>query len=132
MARLRCVDEFLNIPQNSIFKWGVNDCALFANNMLVQVYGFEDVGLKFRGKYKTSLGAAKTILKLGYKGVADIPQQHLKVIKSPKKGCLALHPLIDALGVCNGDYCYFLKEGNGLERVNSENCRKFWGIPCHK
>jgi hypothetical protein len=85
MARFRCVDEYLNTPEHSIFQWGLNDCALFANNMLVQVYDFEDVGAKFRGKYKTSLGAAKTILKLNYKNVADIPHQHLKQLKEIEK-----------------------------------------------
>lgn len=132
MARFDSVDEFLNTPENSRFKWGENDCALFANNMLVQVYDFEDVGEKFRGKYKTPLGAARRVFKLGYKSVADIPQTHLKCIPTAKKGCIALHPTIDALGVCNGEYSYFLKEHHGLERVENKNCRKFWGIECQQ
>lgn len=130
MARFSSVDEFLNTPENSKFKWGENDCALFANNMLVQVYDFEDIALNFRGKYKTRLGATKLIFKLGFKSVIDLPQQYLKCKKEAKKGYIALHPTIDALGVCNGDYSYFLKEHNGLERINSDNCRKFWGIEC--
>lgn len=46
------------------FQWGKNDCALFvADAVLAQTD--HDIAKAFRGKYKTELGAAKALKKIG-------------------------------------------------------------------
>ena len=126
------VKAFLSKPENSIFKWGLKDCALFANDMLVEVFNFKDVGAAFRGKYATDLGAAKTIFKNGYKSVPDIPDCHLTVVEMPQAGDVVLHPQLDALGVCAGEYSYFIQEHDGLKRVMNRDCRKAWRLICQQ
>lgn len=126
------VMHYLNNPARMIFEWGQNDCALFANDMLVETQGFKDVGIDFRGKYKTPLGAAKCIRKNGYEDVRDIAVKNLVEVDYPEAGDLVLHPNGESLGVCAGYYCYFVCEHNGYDKVLSLEIEQAWGTPCQQ
>lgn len=108
------------------FKWGDNDCALFANNMLVKCLGFYDVGANFRGKYSNFKDALRVTRELGYLDIPDIAQTHLRCVKTDYAlGDVALYTNSKALGVCAGEYSWFLGL-KGLVRVESRKINKFW------
>jgi len=65
------LDQFLMDRESTAFSWGSNDCALFAADAIQAQTGV-DIAEKFRGRYRTELGAMKTIKKItGGSTVAD-------------------------------------------------------------
>jgi len=132
LARICGIEEvqaYLLEPKNGVFQWGKNDCCLFANNMLVEVFGFKDLAIDFRGKYTTKIGAARLIRKNGYKSVKDIAEKNAIETKDFGVGYIVYHPTNESLGVCFGDYSYFLKEQQlGLQKILTKDCRKIWRV----
>jgi len=108
------------------FIWGRNDCALFANDMLVKFFGMPDVGADFRGKYTDWRGAVKVFKELGYESVADIPKRHGVEVQSAKIGDVSLHPNGRALGICMGVYSWFLGKGHVGVMVPTKDTPKIW------
>lgn len=54
---------FKKLDTTQPFKWGENDCCLFAADCLIEIYGI-DFAEEFRG-YKTAAGAYKRLAKAG-------------------------------------------------------------------
>jgi len=123
--------DYVNDAAAKGFKWGENDCALFANNALHKVFNHEDVGAKFRGKYDNYADALRVTKQLGYKDIPDIANQHLTQVNRPQTGDLALYIDNRCLGIVIGGYSYFLT-GEFLTRIPNRMCSKFWGIRCQQ
>lgn len=126
----RCLREelalYIDQRAKQGFKWGENDCALFANDMLVKFFNMPDVGVNFRGKYKNWRGAIKTFKELGYTSVADIPKKHGYEVFEPKLGDIALYIDGKALGICMGVYSWFLSVNNILVKIPTKDTLKVW------
>lgn len=61
------IAERLNAP----FRWGTNDCALFACDAVLAMTG-TDLAADFRGRYDSSIGAARALRALGFRDLADV------------------------------------------------------------
>lgn len=63
------LDSFLASRRSVPFKYGTNDCVLFAIDAVLAVTG-TDLGRPFRGKYKSARGAASVMRR--YAGAAGL------------------------------------------------------------
>ncbi len=104
------------------FIWGENDCALFANDMLVKFFGMEDIGAGFRGRYNSAMSAMRIFLELGYESVPDIAYKHGRSVNSPDVGDIAIDPSKSALGICMGVYSWFLRPDNSMIKFETAEC----------
>lgn len=88
------------------FEFGRNDCALFCARYLVEVHGYEDFAVDFRGKYATEEEAFDLIRDEG--GLLGLCRKHLgepKPILQAKRGDILYRTFPDGtegLGVCDG------------------------------
>ena len=69
------IDNWVFILANELkkprtFIWGQEDCCLFSANIIKSITNI-DIAKKFRGKYKTKLGAFKLIKKFGYNNLIE-------------------------------------------------------------
>lgn len=119
------ISDYINRTAPKGFKWGEQDCALWASNMLVEVFGMQDVGEKFRGKYNNNIGAIRTVKENGYIDIPDIARKHCKEISKPEIGALATWYDKQSLGICLGAYSYFLAH-EGVVKVSSKTVERFW------
>ena len=60
------LSEYLESKRNDYFKYGVNDCALFAAGAIEAMTG-EDIAKEYRGKYSTYIGGLRKVRVDGYK-----------------------------------------------------------------
>lgn len=119
--------DYIELKQNQKFKWGKNDCALFAADCVKQITGI-DYATEFRDKYKTEQGAREALKKYG-KGTL------LKTIDSKftrySSALLAQRGDIvyfqKALGVCIGKNCCFYDK-HGMVFVPIINMEKAWKV----
>tara|TARA_Y100000114_G_C11664168_1_gene280521 strand:+ start:93 stop:485 length:393 start_codon:yes stop_codon:yes gene_type:complete len=58
----------LNKPRK--FVWGIEDCCLFSANIIKSITNI-DIAKKYRGKYKTKIGAFRLIKRFGYKNLIE-------------------------------------------------------------
>lgn len=125
------IADYINQSAAKGFKWGENDCALFANNHLAENYGYEDLAKPFRSKYSDFKSGLELINQAGYKDATDMADKHLVRINRPAIGDIALYFDGRCLGICMGAYSYFLTD-NFITRIPNRMCEKFWRLPCHK
>ncbi|MBE4620985.1 DUF6950 family protein [Vibrio navarrensis] len=71
MNKFEKLNAFLANYADKDFATGVNDCALFVSDWTLELTG-EDLAAPFRGRYKTDLGSARLIKKLGYQSLEDL------------------------------------------------------------
>lgn len=64
------LDAEIQRKATTAFAWGVNDCCLFACDLVLAMTGI-DYAAKFRGRYSTPLGAARTLRDVA--GVVSLP-----------------------------------------------------------
>lgn len=128
--RLENWEKKLNEHLDTIepFKWGTNDCCMFAVRCVEVMTGI-DYGKKFRG-YKTSLGAQKHLDKYG--GVEGIATECLGESKNPKlakRGDVISHENDDAiaLGICVGSKIAAIGK-DGVVFLPMKNAIKAWSI----
>lgn len=98
--------EFIVQKQNEPFKWGKNDCFLFAMDCVQMLRG-EDVAKEFRGKYQTMIGAVKLQSKHNMIGWLDrhfVRYENNNLIQRGSIVCYMheTHNPPDALGICVG------------------------------
>ena len=127
------LDQFIESQRGKPFKWGTNDCMVFAAQA-IQVLGINhDIISGHRGKYNSAKTAAKIVKqkKDGIKEWAmellqDFPQIHSH---SAKRGdvCLIHYQGADAMGVCVGSEVAALGS-KGLDMVPRSSIKKAWGI----
>ncbi|MEE8534768.1 MAG: hypothetical protein V3S45_01910 [Kiloniellales bacterium] len=93
------------------FKWGENDCALFACDVLLEATG-QDFAAPFRGRYKSAVGAARVLKKFAGGGLEEtaeaIARDHARPEVPPLKAQRGDMVLVEtetgpALGVCLGE-----------------------------
>lgn len=89
----------------------------------------EDFTRDWLGKYKTELGAARRMKRLGFASASDIADRHLpgKPVPFARRGDIVLHPSQGCLGVCNSMMSHFVTE-QGLTHVPTLDCLKAWGV----
>ena len=117
---------FITEASNKGYAWGENDCALFANNYLVKFFDFPDLGEKFRGKYTDYKGALQTLRENGYEDVPSIAEKNLQETQRPRVGDIALYIDGRSLGICCGEYSWFLGMGKTLVKLPTRMCKKVW------
>lgn len=86
------------------YAWGVNDCALFAADMVEAQTG-HDFGMPFRGRYTDEAGARAILESLGHADLAGLADSCLpRGAGRPQRGDVVLqpHPAGDFLAVVWG------------------------------
>ncbi|MCK7458509.1 DUF6950 family protein [Idiomarina aminovorans] len=68
--------NFLLKTRKTPFKWGENDCCLFAANAIIAMGG-QDVAEDVRGRYKTAIGAHRIMKKFGANSLTELLKQRL-------------------------------------------------------
>lgn len=63
--------QYIEENKATPFNWGVFDCCLFAAGAIEAQTG-KDLAADLRGKYKTQLGAARLIKRLGFDSVDEL------------------------------------------------------------
>ena len=121
------IADYINKAAAKGFKWGENDCALFANNHLAEHYGYEDLAKPFRGKYTDYKSGLELINQAGYKDAIDMADKHLTRVNRPHVGDIALYADGRCLGICLGAYCYFLT-ASFITRIPNRLALKFWRL----
>lgn len=133
---------FIHRHYSMPFKWGQNDCCLFACDWVIEATVAEyDLGVGFRGKYKTRDGALKQLIKHGCETVEDLalkmectmfPQQPLRMtmrgdlVTGDANGTHGALIGI-AIGVCVGAQVAFTGK-DGITYIDLLDCRKSWKI----
>lgn len=87
MSKIEKLNTFLAKYADKDFATGVNDCALFVSDWTLELTG-EDLAAPFRGRYKTDLGSARLIKKLGYKGLEDLVYREFDRIAKRRESTL--------------------------------------------
>lgn len=125
------IADYINNAAAKGFKWGENDCALFANNHLAQNFNYPDLAEPYRGKYTDFKSGLELINKSGYKDAVDMADKNLARINRPSIGDIALYIDERCLGICMGAYSYFLT-AEFITRIPNRLCTKFWRAPCQQ
>lgn len=120
---------FIEASRGSGFKWGENDCALWAASAYEAVTGF-DPAHGLRGKYTTPAGALKALKKAGFETPEAIAEGRIGPQKPPAfalpgemvaadlkaLGLAGNEPSLGlSLGFCNGPICFFVSEDGLIE-----------------
>ena len=71
------LDDFILSRQNKKFKWGVQDCALFACDCIKEITG-QDVAYYFRGKYKNKNEAYSMLFEFSGGGLEETAEKLTK------------------------------------------------------
>lgn len=132
-ARLEAaIDEIMYVP----FEWGQHDCGPgFVGRIFSAVTGqnipeFE----RFRGKYHDAESAAACLRDLGFADMGEACAEHLPEIhpSMAKIGdivafAIPKSPVGYALGVVNGERCFFLRQ-EGLGTVDLLACSRAFKV----
>lgn len=111
------------------FNWGTHDCATWAFDLRRDLTGGDDTAALWRGRYRTSRGAARVMRRLGW---ASMPEAGVALLDTPladvrlaQRGDLVLSPDATSFGVCLGAQVTFLApEGLTLRALTS--CALAW------
>lgn len=122
--------EFLKDKQHAEFKWGENDCCLFAADAIKTITQVDNA-TEFRGRYTTALGAARALKRYG---AGDIKSTFTAKFGEPKgrlgatRGDIALVNVNDEdiVGVVFGDI-YVLSD-IGLTTLPLSRALCVWSI----
>ena len=108
------------------FVWGETDCALWSTKIAYKLTGI-DKARRFRNRYTTKIGAYRCLRSEGYADLNEALDDlyPIKSVKRAQRGDLVYFS--DAVGVCDGEYSYFLGEKR-LQRVETLSCVKAWGV----
>lgn len=126
------LSTYLDRVREERFKWGSNDCALFATNAIKAITGHaytDDVA----GTYSTKKEAAETIRKLGHK---TYRQAVIARFGKPLHAAQARQGDIvmkgrSTLGVCVGRWSWFVGQdqfGEGLVALPTLDCTSAWRV----
>lgn len=135
MKKLQQLTEFLTRYQDRPFETGVNDCALFISDWVLELTG-KDFSEPFRGQYTSDLGSARLIKKLGFTDLSDLVSstldEHASRRSAPllaQRGDVAWVKNRDEYlcGIVVGDGVVVLGE-NGLITLSILQVEKAWCI----
>ena len=121
------LDQHIREAYRTPFEWGSRDCALWATDWVLKATG-QDFGGPWRGKYKTEVGAAKRMKRLGFASVEAIADAHLTEcpIGLAQRGDVVLHPQ-GPLGICMGRHSFFITESS-VTSIPTTDCPKAWRV----
>ncbi len=122
------------------FRWGRCDCVLFACDAVTALVG-QDLGERFRGRYKTALGAASQIHRYGGGGLEAAVEKMVRdecieevSVKFAQRGDVVMVDLDagegiagPALAVCVGAEIAFIGL-DGLGFTSVDRARRAWAI----
>lgn len=125
---------FLRAREIMGFEWGVNDCALFAADWVLECTGV-DPAAWYRGRYNTEIGAGRALIEAGFSGgLADAVTAVLgpgsdKVLMA-QRGDVAIMPNdgSPALGVVTGATVALLCIDGGIVHKPLRSAIKFWKV----
>ena len=131
----------LTARRNMPFSWGSHDCALFACDIAQIICGI-DFAAGLRGRYETSLGAARVLKHFAGGGLEEAAERI-----ASDSDCLEITPLTaqrgdiilaevlvsdgilrDSLGICLGEHIAFASE-RGFVQLPLTSARRAWRIP---
>ena len=124
--------DVIRAAKKAEFKWGKNDCALFACDCILAMTGI-DHAKKFRGKYSTRKGAATALKKIeSVDDIAELADKYLGErisLSHAQRGDIVLIAVEDdnALGVIAGNHAVFLAPQGILTRLLSK-CVCAWKV----
>lgn len=120
------LSEYINMMRDAPFEYGVNDCCMFAAGAVEAMTGV-DAMAEFRGKYDSSLSAAKALRDIGKGSLEATIDAKFPVIEiaHAQRGDIALFN--DSLGIVAGSFAWFVSD-DGLERVQRADWQKTWSV----
>lgn len=103
--------------RNQAFRWGENDCCMFANRVYCAMTG-QDIAAEFRGTYKTAAGAMRALKKRGFHSIREAVSHYVGNEINPKQAqrgdlVLVVRDGAESLGVCVGMFGAFA----GIEQL---------------
>jgi len=123
--------NFIQDSQNTPFKWGEHDCALFTANAILAMTG-EDLANDVRGRYTTFKGSLKVLKKLGKADLGQVVSAKLgasKLALLAKRGDVVLVNTnsTTALGMVAG-LVALVPGKEGLEPIKMDDWIKAWTV----
>lgn len=122
------LENEIQVAQNLVFQWGVNDCLLWTASIVKSITGV-DHAQAYRGKYRTRSEAVKLLIDLGFHSTADAVTNKLRKHDSvlmAQRGDVVFFD--GAIGICIGDRCMFLTDHSGLAFVPLNLCAAAWAV----
>jgi hypothetical protein len=131
--------HYIDTKRAELFKWGVNDCALFVCDA-VQLMTGVDLAQDFRGTYNSAIGATKQIrracngttiadLAIWIAVIHEIPEVPILMAQRGDVGLVHVDGLGPALAIMGMDGMNFLAAGkDGIVSVPTSAAKKAWRI----
>ena len=113
------------------FSWGRHDCATFAFDLRRDLTGGHDVAALWRGRYRTALGAARVMRRLGWSSLeaagCDLLGEPLPSVLLAQRGDLVLANTGLGFGICLGARAAGIAP-QGLVLVPLADCSLAWRV----
>lgn len=124
------LSSFLRDRRRAPFKYGSNDCAMFASDAVIAITG-TDPAPDFRGKYRTLAGSVRALRDIGEGDLDRTFSDRFpsKPVAFARRGDLVFNG--EAVGVCLGADCAFVgSEENveGLVTIPTMQMKKAWAV----
>ncbi|WP_127109939.1 DUF6950 family protein [Pararhodobacter zhoushanensis] len=110
------------------FQWGVHDCATWAADVRAALTGTESAAQAWRGRYKTEIGAARALRRLGWPDLATGAEAALGApipVLMAQRGDVVMDG--QTFGVCVGASAAFVGE-TGLIYARLGQCSAAWRV----
>lgn len=124
------LDAAIEAARGKKFEWSQHDCATWALGVAETLTG--RVFVTWRGRYKTEIGAARHLRKLGCQTVEELACQALgEPLPTPllaQRGDVLLGGDERALGVCVGAHGLFVTQDAGLTEIQLDQCHIGWRV----
>lgn len=123
-------NDYLASKANSAFEWGVNDCALFAADLVLLITG-RDIAAEYRGKYDSQLSAAAALREYGQGTLEATFDALFDVIPIGDACRFDLAYAEGSIGIVIGDEALFVGEQGdfpGLVRIARSSWVKAWRV----
>jgi hypothetical protein len=141
LGKVKELDTYLAEAMNKPFAWGKNDCCTFACDFILIIKGVDPMK-KFRGKYKTKLGAYKKLKELFGGGLAEASYAISKEMKLEtvtknyiQRGDVALCQsetviggVREILGIVSADGKVWIPGKEKLERIDPDKILMAWRV----
>lgn len=118
--------DYIENKRNEPFQYGINDCCTFVFGAIEAITGMDKMP-EFRGKYDSSIAAAKALREIGFGTLEATVDSKLPVVEIGKaqRGDVAMFD--GSLGIVAGSFAWFVSD-DGLERVPREDWAKAWSV----
>ena len=123
-------NDYLASKANEAFEWGVNDCALFAADLVLLITE-RDIAADYRGNYDDQISAAAALREYGEGTLEATFDALFDVIAIGDAGRFDLAYAEGSIGIIVGDYALFVgEEGDepGLVKIWRKDWAKAWRV----